>query len=344
MKLTQENLFPYPDTTGMTKDEASMMKIKLERETKEIQREFSRLLFQLQKSLEKFSSLDDVVNLLVHQDDEGWTKKCSSIPQVFNNAKRFCSFFNTGMLKLLIEELGTEQDKTKYEDYKKKFQTFCKNRVCQCPEEELAIMMDKNIEKLGKWEQEQLQFEINRVFKNKTPLIRLLSNEQMQQLSTNQACSPSTSTQVTSHTTPIESTSFTTSSGATNFIMSSEATSFTTACGATSFTTTREANSTISSEATSFTTSSEATRFISPSKATGFITPSEATSSSTNSKASKDTRYNMLMEDTKSAFSQSVTLISENEANKILPIAEYSAQEFIVSMRTWIIIVEFTLG
>ena len=63
MKLTQENLFPYPDTTGMTKDEASMMKIKLERETKEIQREFSRLLFQLQKSLEKFSSLDDVVNL-----------------------------------------------------------------------------------------------------------------------------------------------------------------------------------------------------------------------------------------------------------------------------------------
>ncbi len=164
----------------MTEHDASLMKIKLERDTNEIKREFSRLLFRSQKSLEKISSLDDVISVLVHQDDEGWTKKCSSISQVFQNAKKFCSFYNTGTLRLLLTELGTEPDKNRYEDYKKKFQIYCKRRVCLCTEKMLAVVMDKNIERLGKWEQDQLHFEINRVFQKRPP-VRLLSDEQMQQ-------------------------------------------------------------------------------------------------------------------------------------------------------------------
>ena len=290
----------------MTEDEASMMKIKLERETEEIQREFSRLLFQLQKSLTKHSSLDDVISILVHHDDEGWTKKCSSISQVFGNAKKFCAFFNTGMVKLLIQELGNEQDKKNYEDYKKKFQTFCKNRVCQLSEKDLAIVVDRNIEKLGKWEQEHLQFEINRVFKNKPAFGRLLSTEQVQQLSTSQTSSP---TQAASH------------------IACSDSTASDETCQATSCTTTSDINSIISSEATSFARTCDATESISPSEATGFA--SEANRSSTSCKvASKDTRHKKTPKlNTKLTFSPSITSIS----SKILPVLKDSTQEFPVS-------------
>ena len=187
LKLTPESIPIYPDTTGMPEHEVSMMNVKLERETKEIRREFSRLLLKVQKSLERTTALDKLVTLLKEMDDEGWLDKCSSMAQVFHNHKKFCSYYETGMIKVLIEELGTDEDKIAYRDYKKKFQTYSRNRVFKFPSgsysdedtsEEVGMKMDKNLEKLGMRQQKEVEFEMNRVFKNTGP-IRLLSDEQI---------------------------------------------------------------------------------------------------------------------------------------------------------------------
>lgn len=182
------NLILYEDTTGMTEDKISMMEIEFKRETKEIKGEFSRLLLRLQQSLEKSCKVDHIVNLLINLDDEDWLKKCTSIAEVFQNAKKFCSFYDNKAVKLLIEELGTEQDRKNYENYKRKFRSFCLNRVFCFPdgkssvEAELAMKTDKHIEKLSPKEKKELQYEISRVFKGKKP-VRLFSEKQFGQQS-----------------------------------------------------------------------------------------------------------------------------------------------------------------
>ena len=173
----------------MTEDEISMKQIEFERETKEIKGEFSRLLLKLQKSLEKSCKLDEVVNLLINLDDEDWLKKCSTIAKVFENAKKFCSFYDNKAAKLLIEELGTDQDRENYEKYKRKFQQFCLKRVFLFPDGKsskevgmLVMSTDKHIEQLPLQQKKELQYEISRVFKGKTP-VRICSNKELERLS-----------------------------------------------------------------------------------------------------------------------------------------------------------------
>ena len=188
LKLTPESIPIYPDTTGMPEHAVSMMNVKLERETREIRREFSRLLLKVQKSLESTTSLDKVVTLLKEMDDEGWLDKCSSMAQVFHNHKKFCSYYDTAMIKVLIEELGTDEDKKAYKDYKQRFQTYSGNRLFKFPSgsysdedasEEVGMKMDKNLEKLERRQQKEVEFEMNRVFKS-TQLMRLISDDQIQ--------------------------------------------------------------------------------------------------------------------------------------------------------------------
>lgn len=255
---TKEKFTLYEDTAGMTEDEVSMMEVAFCRETKEIRAEFSRLLLRLQKSLEKSSQFEHVVNLLINLDDEDWLKKCQSIAAVFQNANKFCSFYNNKAVKLLINELGTDEDKKNYDDYKRKFQKYCLKRVFLFPDGKpsvevgmLVMKTDDNIEKLPPSEKKELQYEISRVFKGKK-VVRLFSEEK-QILSTSGGVSePSALT--TSSKTPSESST------------PSEASAFTT-----SNKTPSEASiSTMSNE-----TPSEATTLTTPSK-----TPSEGASPS----------------------------------------------------------------
>lgn len=165
----------------MTEDEIAMEQVKFERETKEIKAEFSRLLLRLQRSLEEqLCKVDDVVNLLINLEDNDWMKRCSSIAEVFTRANRFCSFYDTKALKLLIEELGTEKDKGNYDHYKRRFQRFCSKRVFLFPDgkssrevEMLAIEMDKHMEKLPVDQKRELQFEMGRVFKGRSQVVML---------------------------------------------------------------------------------------------------------------------------------------------------------------------------
>ena len=174
----------------MTEDELSMMEIAFDRETKEIKAEFSRLLLRLQMSLEKHCKLEHVVNLLIYLDDENWLKQCSSIDSVFKNANKFCSFYNSKAVKLLINELGTEQDEENYLNYKRKFQKYCQKRVFYFPNGKssvevgkLAMKTDDSIEKLPLNEKKELEYEISRVFKGKK-LVKLISEEHLSESST----------------------------------------------------------------------------------------------------------------------------------------------------------------
>ena len=162
--MKQDSIPYYYDTTEMPEKEKLAMKVKLERETKQIRREFSRLIVKVQQSLERNTTLDKLVTCLTELDDEGWLARCTSIAQVFHNYKKFCTFYDTKMIDILISELGAESDREAYRDYKEKFQKYTANKVCKTSGK-IGIRSDKSLEKMEPNELEEVRLEMNRTMK-----------------------------------------------------------------------------------------------------------------------------------------------------------------------------------
>ena len=307
---TRENLSLYINTTKMTEDEISMKKVEFERDTKEIKLEFSRLLLRLQKSLEGSCKVNDVVNLLINLDDEDMLKRCKSIAEVFKRANRFWSFYETRAVKLLIDELGTDQDRLNYENYKKKFQAFCLKRVFLFPDgksshevgKKLAMETDRHIERLPEEQKKQLQYEMARVFKGKHPVKMFpLKPNQLAASSSEVGQTISGAHNVTNTIEILSETSFTAPSKTASITTTSEASSFTipskaiTPSEASSFSIpSKTASNTTPSQASSFTTPSKTASITTPSQASSFTTLSKTASVTTPSEASNFTTPNSI--------------------------------------------------
>ena len=57
----------------------------------------------------------------------------------------YCSFFNFGIIELVIDKLGTTEDKANLTKYKKDFSDYARRHVYECPSE-LGAMTDGNAE------------------------------------------------------------------------------------------------------------------------------------------------------------------------------------------------------
>ena len=59
--------------------------------------------------------------------------KARSIEEIFHILKEYCSFYNHEIIKYIVEELGTNDDKAKLEKYKEDFTDYCRRSVFECP-------------------------------------------------------------------------------------------------------------------------------------------------------------------------------------------------------------------
>ena len=136
----------------------------LYKESDDIKEEFTSLLFHLQEDLESNSKLEKVVSLLVlHVIPEDELRGCATITSVLKRIRKFISFFNYQLIKILVKHLGSTESKEIYEKYESCFQKFAKHRVYECPsnlfdESETAaekpgkvyaIKIDKNMKELS---------------------------------------------------------------------------------------------------------------------------------------------------------------------------------------------------
>jgi len=60
-------------------------------------------------------------------------EKAEKISDIFWILKDYMSFFNYHIIKHIIKVLGTEEDKDRLKEYKKKFNQYAKHRVYECP-------------------------------------------------------------------------------------------------------------------------------------------------------------------------------------------------------------------
>ena len=62
-------------------------------------------------------------------------RKSESVDDAMSVVNKYCSFFNYRMVELIIQKLGTEQDKEKLARYKEDFTKYGERHVFECPSE-----------------------------------------------------------------------------------------------------------------------------------------------------------------------------------------------------------------
>ena len=83
--------------------------------------------------LEGFLPLREGVKRRLLENRVSEFSKATSIEEIFLILKEYCSFYNHEIIKYIVEELGTKDDKAKLEKYREDFTEYCRRSVFECP-------------------------------------------------------------------------------------------------------------------------------------------------------------------------------------------------------------------
>ena len=155
----------------MSKDEKQQLHRRLYAESVDIMFKFQDLFSETTKSLkERNISTRDLSNNLVclgslkptYEDSEGSDFR-HQLPRLRHTeliddamseiVSEYCSFFNYHIIELIINKLGTEQDKENLSKYKEEFAEYGKRHIFECPSKvsersdhsaDMFVALDKN--------------------------------------------------------------------------------------------------------------------------------------------------------------------------------------------------------
>ena len=127
-----KSYIPYLGMTTLSKEDQENLNFILKQDTKKIMKRFADLsnrtcdsLVRRNITVERLIRVATNCNASLHNQ----LMNLKSIDLVFATLATEMSFFNHGMLANIIEELGDEDDKKRFNDYSKEFQKFCKRKV-----------------------------------------------------------------------------------------------------------------------------------------------------------------------------------------------------------------------
>ncbi len=172
----------------MSEEELDHYRTKLYQETKAIKLKFDRLVFKLQQTVEKSLKVKDISCLLKSHEEhfEERLRDCATVSDVLDNAAPIWSFYDYKVIKDLIKNEGTDENKKHLEKYEKRFQDYSKRRMCECPKDAFgvqnksekcfALKMDENMNFFTLKQLKNLQFRMNRILGRK--FLRLLRVEE----------------------------------------------------------------------------------------------------------------------------------------------------------------------
>ena len=150
--ISSASSFPYLNVSGLTHEEQQELRGRLRFESQQIMIKFQKLVSATIKSFqERCVPLDNLVSHVMslgafdpvfkesqvpvfhHRFEE--LKAADTIAKVFMVLKDYFSFFNYHILEHIIEELGTEGDKSRLQTYKEDFNQYAKRRIFEFPPE-----------------------------------------------------------------------------------------------------------------------------------------------------------------------------------------------------------------
>ena len=136
---------------GLYKLQKEDLRVRLEKETKQIMIQFYRLVSDFYKSLTTGNvSVEDIKIELIalpafENNGEHYQEKlehASTIFQVFDVIKVFVSFVNYDLIEYLIECVGNDEDKNRLAGYKEAFNEYARRRIYECSSE-MALSTDE---------------------------------------------------------------------------------------------------------------------------------------------------------------------------------------------------------
>ena len=108
---------------------------RLEMESEDIQFEFVRVAVETVKSLSRTCS-KDISSLKMSLEIlkiPGINQCGDKVDELLSETFKHCSYFSFGILKSVITNFGTSDDKKRLTEYESKFKLYCKRRLCEVP-------------------------------------------------------------------------------------------------------------------------------------------------------------------------------------------------------------------
>jgi len=88
---------------------------------------------ELLSCLTILKTFDPVTKESLSQNCYSDLMKAETVPKVFIALSNYFSFFNYDIIDLIINELGTEEDKQELQKYKNEFKLYAERRIHECP-------------------------------------------------------------------------------------------------------------------------------------------------------------------------------------------------------------------
>ena len=145
-QLTKSD-FPFLDLGSLNEDQKIDLEQRLRADTKRMKINFSNFTVAIRDSLESRIALDKIKDTILSLDaftdgigttvldpqDVQDIKRAETVSAVFIILRKYISFFNYDIIVILISQYGTEEDKTKLQDYLREFKDFCKRNIYEVP-------------------------------------------------------------------------------------------------------------------------------------------------------------------------------------------------------------------
>ena len=181
--------FPYLDLSGLTSEQQHDLSGRFQFESHEIMMQFRKLVSATIKSLiRQCISSDELwthVSYLRACDPVFKTKKLEvpfatkpisvdTIEKIFQVLEDYFSFFNFDVIDLIIEVLGTKEDKARLQTYKKKFSDYAKRRIFEHPsvrdtdQANIFLKLDSHYDDYTDAEIERFCHKLNKILNLKT--------------------------------------------------------------------------------------------------------------------------------------------------------------------------------
>ena len=83
--------------------------------------------------LEMFPPVYESANPLMFKDQKQMIQAAEDIDDILPIIKDYCSFFNTHIIEIVTEHLGSDDDKQRMLEYKQAFEDYAKRELSDCP-------------------------------------------------------------------------------------------------------------------------------------------------------------------------------------------------------------------
>ena len=183
--------FPYLKVSGLSLEQQERLRIRLCVESEDIVSKFGHLHSRVYESLcERNVPVDKLVTHLlslgafdpVHKESQKPAletffqelRNARSIEDVLYIIRNCISFFNYHVIEHIVNELGTDQDRTELQSYEREFDEYSKRRIYECPpvygpmsnadHADLVVKLDSVYEKFTVKELKKFEYRLSRIF------------------------------------------------------------------------------------------------------------------------------------------------------------------------------------